>query len=218
MEQLWNCCFRKDEDFWLEHTFTFNFIEGARVHFSKGMQVYDMVMCALLIVGFVIRIGVNLAPGEWGHLSVADPEEMLDVADLTLSAGGCMSILRAMFLFDLSDTLGPLWVAIKRMSTDIKNILVLLVIIIGAFYVAFLGMLHNENLEHFAGDDDWLSSPWLAFRGLAFSLFDLNGDGTGVNFGGAARQLFAEHFFRSNALHCTATARMLIPAECSAIS
>ena len=33
-----------------------------------------------------------------------------------------------------------------------------------------------------------------------------------------ARQDFAEHFFRSNALHCTATARMLIPAECSAIS
>ena len=34
----------------------------------------------------------------------------------------------------------------------------------------------------------------------------------------AARQLFAEHFFRSNALHCTATARILIPAECSAVS
>ena len=34
----------------------------------------------------------------------------------------------------------------------------------------------------------------------------------------AARQLFAEHFFRSNALHCTATARMLIHAECSAVS
>ena len=33
-----------------------------------------------------------------------------------------------------------------------------------------------------------------------------------------ARQLFAEHFFRSNALHCTATARILIPAECSAVS
>ena len=33
-----------------------------------------------------------------------------------------------------------------------------------------------------------------------------------------ARQLFAEHFFRSNALHCTATARVLIPAECSAVS
>ena len=32
-----------------------------------------------------------------------------------------------------------------------------------------------------------------------------------------ARQLFAEHYFRSNALHCTATARILIPAECSAI-
>ena len=34
----------------------------------------------------------------------------------------------------------------------------------------------------------------------------------------AARQDFADHFFRSNALHCTATARILIPAECSAIS
>ena len=34
---------------------------------------------------------------------------------------------------------------------------------------------------------------------------------------GEARQAFAEHFFRSNALHCTATARSLIPAECSAI-
>ena len=33
-----------------------------------------------------------------------------------------------------------------------------------------------------------------------------------------ARQLFAEHFFRSNALQCTATARVLIPAECSAVS
>ena len=33
-----------------------------------------------------------------------------------------------------------------------------------------------------------------------------------------ARQLFAEHYFRSNALHCTATARILIPAECSAVS
>ena len=32
-----------------------------------------------------------------------------------------------------------------------------------------------------------------------------------------ARQLFAEHYFRSNALHCTATARILIPAECSAV-
>ena len=32
----------------------------------------------------------------------------------------------------------------------------------------------------------------------------------------AARQLFAEHYFRSNALHCTATSRILIPAECSA--
>ena len=34
----------------------------------------------------------------------------------------------------------------------------------------------------------------------------------------AARQFFAEHYFRSNALHCTATARILIPAECSAVS
>ena len=33
-----------------------------------------------------------------------------------------------------------------------------------------------------------------------------------------ARQLFAEPFFRSNALHCTGTARILIPAECSAVS
>ena len=35
-----------------------------------------------------------------------------------------------------------------------------------------------------------------------------------------ARQLFTEHYlnFRSNALHCTATARVLIPAECSAVS
>ena len=33
-----------------------------------------------------------------------------------------------------------------------------------------------------------------------------------------ARQHFAEHFFRSNAPHCTATARILIPAECSAVS
>ena len=33
-----------------------------------------------------------------------------------------------------------------------------------------------------------------------------------------ARQDFAEHFFRSNALHCTAMARVLIPAQCSAIS
>ena len=32
-----------------------------------------------------------------------------------------------------------------------------------------------------------------------------------------ARQDFAEHFFRSSALHCTATARILIPAQCSAI-
>ena len=29
---------------------------------------------------------------------------------------------------------------------------------------------------------------------------------------------FAEHYFRSNALHCTTTARILIPAECSAVS
>ena len=36
-------------------------------------------------------------------------------------------------------------------------------------------------------------------------------------FGRCARQNFAEHFFGSNALHCTATARMLIPAECSAV-
>ena len=33
-----------------------------------------------------------------------------------------------------------------------------------------------------------------------------------------ARQDSAEHFFRSNALPCTATARSLIPAECSAVS
>ena len=33
-----------------------------------------------------------------------------------------------------------------------------------------------------------------------------------------ARQTFAEHFFRSNALYCTATARILIPAERSAVS
>ena len=33
-----------------------------------------------------------------------------------------------------------------------------------------------------------------------------------------ARQNFAEHFFGSNALHCTAMARILIPAECSAVS
>ena len=33
-----------------------------------------------------------------------------------------------------------------------------------------------------------------------------------------ARRDSAEHFFRSNALHCTATARILIPAECSAVS
>ena len=34
----------------------------------------------------------------------------------------------------------------------------------------------------------------------------------------AARQHFAEHFFRSNARHCTATACILMPAECSAVS
>ena len=33
-----------------------------------------------------------------------------------------------------------------------------------------------------------------------------------------ARRDFAEHFFGSNALHRTATARVLIPAECSAVS
>jgi len=33
-----------------------------------------------------------------------------------------------------------------------------------------------------------------------------------------SRRDFAEHYFRSNALHCTATARVLIPAECSAVS
>lgn len=33
----------------------------------------------------------------------------------------------------------------------------------------------------------------------------------------AACQDFAEHYFRLSALHCTATARSLIPAECSAI-
>ena len=33
-----------------------------------------------------------------------------------------------------------------------------------------------------------------------------------------ARRDSAEHFFRSNALHCTAMARILIPAECSAVS
>ena len=33
-----------------------------------------------------------------------------------------------------------------------------------------------------------------------------------------ARRDSAEHFFRSNALYCTATARILIPAECSAVS
>ena len=32
-----------------------------------------------------------------------------------------------------------------------------------------------------------------------------------------ARRDFAEHFFRSITLHCTATARVLIPAECSAV-
>ena len=31
-------------------------------------------------------------------------------------------------------------------------------------------------------------------------------------------RLLQNIFFRSNALHCTATARMLIPAECSAVS
>ena len=41
---------------------------------------------------------------------------------------------------------------------------------------------------------------------------------TGVHLVDMARQLFAEHYFRSNALHCTATARILIPAECSAVS
>ena len=40
----------------------------------------------------------------------------------------------------------------------------------------------------------------------------------GIVGGHTARQLFAEHYFRSNALHCTATARILIPAECSAVS
>ena len=34
----------------------------------------------------------------------------------------------------------------------------------------------------------------------------------------SARQNFAEHVFGSNALHCTATARILIPAECAAVS
>ena len=34
----------------------------------------------------------------------------------------------------------------------------------------------------------------------------------------AARRDSAEHFFRSNVLHYTATARILIPAECSAVS
>ena len=45
------------------------------------------------------------------------------------------------------------------------------------------------------------------------SLADFNRPGlhTPVNF-------FAEHFFGSNALHCTAMARTLIPAECSAVS
>ena len=33
-----------------------------------------------------------------------------------------------------------------------------------------------------------------------------------------ARRDFAEHFFRSNALHCTDTARVFIPAQCSAVS
>ena len=33
-----------------------------------------------------------------------------------------------------------------------------------------------------------------------------------------ARRDSAEHFFGSNALHCTAMARILIPAECSAVS
>ena len=33
-----------------------------------------------------------------------------------------------------------------------------------------------------------------------------------------ARQRFAEHYFRLNVLHCTAMARILISAECSAVS
>ena len=40
----------------------------------------------------------------------------------------------------------------------------------------------------------------------------------GVQWSLTARQHFAEHFFGSSALHCTATARILIPAECSAVS
>ena len=31
-------------------------------------------------------------------------------------------------------------------------------------------------------------------------------------------EIMQNTFFRSNALHCTATARVLIPAQCSAIS
>ena len=52
-------------------------------------------------------------------------------------------------------------------------------------------------------------------RGCPHAFLAASHDGTVRRF---ARRDSAEHFFRSNTLHCTATARMLIPAECSAVS
>ena len=54
------------------------------------------------------------------------------------------------------------------------------------------------------------------FAGIGSEEFDFLVEQHGEDY--MARQHFAEHFFRSNALHCTATARILIPAECSAVS
>ena len=79
----------------------------------------------------------------------------------------------------------------------------------------------------------WLVPAWLAVEFVAFNLarwleadswwlYQRGADGfvfsALLNLGHyIVRQHFAEHCFRLNALRCTATARMLIPAECSAV-
>ena len=80
----------------------------------------------------------------------------------------------------------------------------------------------SSDRDEGAFDEYWAEMPFAALpyadraRKEALSeLFGVSGIPTLVF---VARRDSAEHFFRSSALHCTATARILIPAECSAVS
>ena len=181
LEQLWKTCYRPDDD-GDERTRTFSFWEGVKEYFSNTLQRYDMVMWLSFIASFVIRIGVNIAPGKWGHLAVADPSEVLDVADVTLAVSSFMVTSRLLHVCSINNKLGPLFVMLMKMTKDISMFMYLFAVSALAYLFAFSALLRSEDRARF-GDTTLKDSRSIALQ-LLFGLFDLMGDESGYCFGG----------------------------------